>query len=168
MTVRTELARGACAAGMLVILAGSAGAQGLVKTSRLSASLAAEAVVAAVEACAQQSQAVTAVILDTGGVAQAMLRGDDAGIHTVETADAKAYTAVTFKVDTIELVERAHNGPVSSAIAKLPRLLLAQGGVVIKAGAEVIGAIGVSGAKGNAIDTQCARAGLDKISDRLK
>ena len=163
MNLRAHLT--ACA---IVACAGTASAQGVVKASRLSASLASEAVMAAVEACAQQSQAVTAVILDSSGVAQAMVRGDDAGIHTVETADAKAYTAVTFKVDTIELVERARGGTVSSAIAKLPRLLLAQGGVVIKFGEEVIGAIGVSGAKGNAIDTQCARAGLERIKDRMK
>ena len=150
------------------LLAAPALAQGLVKTNRLSAALANEAVAAAVDACAKQNQAATGVILDVSGVQQAMLRGDGAGIHTVETADHKAYTAVTFKVDTIELVERAKTGTVSSAIVKVPRLLLAQGGVVIKADQVVIGAIGISGARGNNIDTQCARVGIEKIKDRMK
>jgi uncharacterized protein GlcG (DUF336 family) len=143
-------------------------AQGLIKANRLSAALASEAVAAAVNACAKQNQFVTAIILDISGVQQATLRGDGAGIHTVETADHKAYTAVTFKVDTIELVERAKTGVVSSAITKVPRLLLAQGAVVIKVGDEVIGAIGVSGARGNDIDTQCARTGIEQIRDRIK
>lgn len=159
---------GACTVSVLALLATPAAAQGLLKTHRLSAALAGEAVATAVETCAQQNQQVTAIILDTSGVQQAMLRGDGAGIHTVETADSKAFTALTFKVDSIQLVERAKTGTVSSAIAKAPRLLLAQGGVIIKAGDEVIGSIGVSGARGNNIDTQCARAGLEKIKDRMK
>jgi uncharacterized protein GlcG (DUF336 family) len=77
-------------------------------------------------------------------------------------------TAVAFKEDTIDLVERAKNGMVSSAIAKRPRLLLAQGGIVIKVGDFVIGAIGVRGAKGNKIDTRCAPAALGRLKDRTK
>jgi uncharacterized protein GlcG (DUF336 family) len=42
------------------------------------------------------------------------------------------------------------------------------GGVVIKLGDETIGAIGASGAPGAKLDDACARAGLDKVRDRLK
>jgi uncharacterized protein GlcG (DUF336 family) len=42
------------------------------------------------------------------------------------------------------------------------------GGVVIKIGDEVVGAIGASGAPGAQLDEACARAGLNKIRDRLK
>ena len=47
-------------------------------------------------------------------------------------------------------------------------LILFGGGIVIKLDDEVIGAIGASGAPGAALDDTCARAGLDKIRDRLK
>jgi uncharacterized protein GlcG (DUF336 family) len=40
--------------------------------------------------------------------------------------------------------------------------------VVIKTGGEAIAAIGVGGAPGGDLDEACAKAGLDKISDRLK
>ena len=50
----------------------------------------------------------------------------------------------------------------------MPHLVLASGGVVIKVGDEVIGAIGVSGAPGGDNDAACAKAGLDKIKDRMK
>jgi len=51
---------------------------------------------------------------------------------------------------------------------KLPHLLLLGGGIVIKVGDEVVGAIGAAGAPGGDLDDACARAGLDKIKDQLK
>jgi uncharacterized protein GlcG (DUF336 family) len=44
----------------------------------------------------------------------------------------------------------------------------AAGGVPIKAGNEIIGAIGVSGAPGGDKDEACANAGIAKIEDLLK
>jgi len=46
--------------------------------------------------------------------------------------------------------------------------MLFGGGIVIKVGDEVVGAIGASGAPGANLDDGCARAGLDKIRDQLK
>ena len=151
-----------------LFVAQTALAEGMLATHRLSAALANEAVGAAVAACAKQGYEVSSVILDMEGIRQAQLRGDGAGIHTLESSFHKAYTAVTFKTDTIELVERSKTQPVSTSIAKLPNLLLAQGGVIIKFGNEVVGAIGVGGAPGSDLDTRCARAGLDAVRDRMK
>jgi uncharacterized protein GlcG (DUF336 family) len=53
-------------------------------------------------------------------------------------------------------------------LAKLPHVMFFGGGVVIKLGDETIGAIGASGAPGAKLDDNCARAGLDKIRDRLR
>src|SRR5262249_713528 len=75
----------------------------------------------------------------------------------------KAYTSVLFKNDTIALAERAKGEDSIAPLGKLPG-----GGVVIKLGEETIGAIGASGAPGAKLDDNCARAGLDKIRDRLK
>ena len=63
-----------------------------------------------------------------------------------------------------------------SAWAQTPRpadgqaaaCLLAQGALNIRVGSEAIGAIGVGGAPGGELDEGCAKAGLDKISARLK
>jgi uncharacterized protein GlcG (DUF336 family) len=57
---------------------------------------------------------------------------------------------------------------VSSAFAKVPHLLLNTGGVAIKIGDEVIGAIGVSGAPGGDNDAICAKTALEKIKDRMR
>jgi uncharacterized protein GlcG (DUF336 family) len=146
----------------------AARAEGLVTAKRLSASLAAELVMAAVTACAQKSYHVGAVVLDTSGVQQAALRGDGASPQNVLNANDKAFTAASFGMDTTELVERAKAGPAPSAFAKVPHLLLNAGGVVIKVGDEVIGAIGVSGAPGGENDAVCAKAALAQIKDRMK
>lgn len=135
---------------------------------RIPASLAMEAVGEAVAACKQQGYAETAVLVDADGVRQAVLRGDSAGAHTLDSAYHKAYTAASFKSDTSALVERSKTAPIAPLLAKLPNLLLFGGGLVIKLNDEVIGAIGAAGAPGADLDDNCARAGLDKIRDRLK
>jgi uncharacterized protein GlcG (DUF336 family) len=143
-------------------------AQGLLQTHRISADLANQAVAAVVAQCASQGYAETGVLVDADGVQQAGLRGDRAGAHTLESAFAKAYTAASFKTDTTALIERAKTVPVLVNLFKLPHLLLLSGGIVIKAGDEVVGAIGAAGAPGGDLDDACARAGVDKIKDQLK
>jgi uncharacterized protein GlcG (DUF336 family) len=153
-----------CAASAAVPVA----AQGLVNAKRVSAALASEAVFAAVQACADKKYTVSAVLLDISGVQQASLRGDGTGPENAVIANDKAYTAVTFEMDTADIVARSKNGPVSSAFTKIPHLVLASGGIVIKVGNEIVGALAVSGAPGGDNDALCAKAGLDKIRDRLK
>jgi uncharacterized protein GlcG (DUF336 family) len=121
-----------------------------------------------VSSCAKQGYAETAVVVDADGVRQAVLRGDRAGSHTLDSANDKAYTAASFKSDTTALVERAKTTPGFSGLFGLPHLLLFGGGVVIKVGDEVVGAIGAAGAPGANLDEACAKAGLDKVKDQLK
>ena len=46
--------------------------------------------------------------------------------------------------------------------------MLFGGGIVIKVGDEIVGALGAAGAPGADLDEACARAGLEKIRDQLK
>ena len=160
------------AAAALVLLEAPVRAQtaspATLTTTRLSAALAHQVVTAAVDICTKRGERVSAVVLDPEGLQQAFLRGDSAGIHTVEMADYKAYSALSVRTDGIDMVERSKTGNVPAALGKLPRLVLAQGGVLIKAGGEIVAVIGVSGARGNNIDTQCGRAAIDTIKDQLK
>jgi uncharacterized protein GlcG (DUF336 family) len=137
-------------------------------THRIPAALAVEAVSETVAVCARQGYRETAVVLDADGAVIAALRGDGAGIHTLDSAHDKAYTAVSFKNDTLALAERANGENSIAPLAKLPHVMFFGGGVVIKLGDEVIGSIGASGAPGANLDDGCARAGLDKIRDQLK
>ena len=54
-----------------------------------------KAVGEAVAACARNSYAVTAIVVDLDGVRQAVLRGNGAPVHTLDSAYAKAYTAAS-------------------------------------------------------------------------
>jgi uncharacterized protein GlcG (DUF336 family) len=155
------------AAGLAVTTAASA--DDMLTTHRLSAALASEAVTEAVASCTRQGYNESVVLVDADGVRQAVLRGDRAGSHTLDSANDKAYTAATFKSDTGALVERAKTVPGFAALfTQVPHLVLFGGGLVVKLNDEVVGAIGAAGAPGAALDEACARAGLDKIKDRLK
>jgi uncharacterized protein GlcG (DUF336 family) len=155
------------AAGLAVTTAASA--DDMLTTHRLSAALASEAVTEAVASCTRQGYNESVVLVDADGVRQAVLRGDRAGSHTLDSANDKAYTAPTFKSDTGALVERAKTVPGFAALfTQVPHLVLFGGGLVVKLNDEVVGAIGAAGAPGAALDEACARAGLDKIKDRLK
>lgn len=143
-------------------------AQGLVATHRVSAPLANEAVAAAVAQCASQGYFESAVVVDASGVRQAMLRGDNAGIHTIDSATSKAYTSASFKAPSAAVAERLLASPQGAQLGHLPGVLLLGGGLPIKIGDEVVGAIGAAGAPGGDKDEACAQAGLDKIKDRLK
>jgi uncharacterized protein GlcG (DUF336 family) len=151
-----------------LLLPAAAGAQ-LLPTRRIPAEAANQAVAEAVASCAKQGYNETAVLVDADGVRQAVLRGDRAGSHTLDSAFDKAYTAASFKTDTSALFERAKTAPgFASLFTQLPHLILLGGGIVIKIGDEVVGAIGAAGAPGANLDDACARAGLEKIQTQLK
>ena len=150
-------------------------------THRIPAMLAMEAVEAAVDSCTKQGYGVTATVIDADAQRIAMLRGDTAGVHTFEASWGKAYTAVgfapIFKLDSggevAERVAQQYSATQLGKIGALPfqppeGMIFRAGGLTIKLGDEVIGAIGVGGAPTAQADEACARAGLDKIRDRLR
>jgi len=157
----------------IAALATPAQAQTVLTTHRLSAAMASEAVAAAVASCATKGYKVTASIIDTDGVVQAMLRGDGASMTMPGAARDKAYTAIMLGAsrgeDSSAAVAKRMGGNTSAGgLAKLPHILLLPGALVIRSGGEAIAAIGVGGAPGGDHDEACAKAGLDKIADRLK
>jgi uncharacterized protein GlcG (DUF336 family) len=164
---------GLCALACLLDAA-PASAQGLIMEHRLAAGLANEAVSEAVVACAKNGYAVTAIVVDIDGVRQAVLRGDGAAVHTLDSAYAKAYTAASLapvrKEDSTKAIfERISKNPSTTAsLGNLPNVTFTPGGVTIMAAGKPIGGIGVGGAPGGNFDDECARAALDKIKDRMK
>ena len=108
---------------------------------------------------------VTVVGRNTEVIVQ--LRGDNAPPHTMENSFRKAYTARTYRVPSGEMVKRLKDNPTSPFVF-LSNVVAAQGALPIKAGDDVIGAIGVSGAPGGEKDEVCAKAGIDKVADVLK
>jgi len=148
-----------------VALTGSTTVAQTLPSHRIPATLAAEAASETVAACAKEGYRETAQVVDADGVVIATVRGDGAGAHSLDSAFDKAYTAASFKNDTLALSERAKGEDSIAPLAKLPHVMFFGGGVPIKLGDEIIGAAGAPGAK---LDDGCARAGLEKIKDRLQ
>lgn len=135
-------------------------------------SLASEAALEAVRACAEKGWPVTAVVVDPSGDTKVLAKGDHSTAHTRISSFRKAYTVVTlgpiFGFDTLStFVEKTRGGPNVQALASLPDILLLAGGVAVKAKGETVAAIGVGGAPGGEKDEACAAAGLARIADRL-
>ncbi|MCZ7450872.1 heme-binding protein [Agrobacterium rhizogenes] len=122
----------------------------------------------AVQACAADNYSVSAAVVDRAGVLRALVRADNAGPHTVDSSRAKAFTSASLRILTSKLAENAANNPGSAQVVNIPGFLVLEGGVPIKAGDVVIGAIGVSGAPGANLDEACAVAAIKKAAEDLK
>ena len=66
------------------------------------------------------------------------------------------------------MAENAANNAGARNLVFLPGFLLLGGGVPVRAGDEVIGAVGVGGAPGGHLDEECANAGLQAIAGKLR
>ena len=86
--------------------------------------------------------AVAVAEVDRYGNLLAFSRDPLAGAHTITLAKYKAYTAATFQGATIELTKRL------AFLKGTPKLSLVGGGVPVKLGGYMYGAVGVSGAPG--------------------
>lgn len=152
------------------LLLGAAGAQAqAVRTERnMSLELASQLAGATVAACSAGGYAVAATVVDRAGTVRAVQRADLAGPHTLEASRLKAYTAASAKNSTLAMMEGAQKNPAAANLVNIPGYLLLGGGVPVKVGNEVIGAIGVGGAPGGHLDEQCAVAALDKVKALLQ
>lgn len=138
----------------------------------ISVDLAAEAALAAVHACAAQGYRVSVAVVEPSGLMKAFAKADGAAPHTKDSAFGKAYTVVSLgsirgEETSAAVAQRIQSTPGAAALANVPGILPLAGAVVIRAKGEVVGAIGVGGAPGGDKDEGCARAGIDKIKDRL-
>jgi uncharacterized protein GlcG (DUF336 family) len=132
-------------------------------------SLATEAAQGALAACERKGFQISVAVTDQSGLVRALLRDDKAGPHTLDSSMKKAYTATSLGLSTGVLTKIVADHPDAASLRDMnEKILIMQGGLPIKAGAEVIGGIGVGGTPGGDTDEACARAGLDKIMDRLK
>ncbi|MGH7031942.1 MAG: GlcG/HbpS family heme-binding protein [Stellaceae bacterium] len=121
----------------------------------------------AADTCKAEGNLVSVTVVGRDGQVIVLLRGDNASPHTVENSRRKAYTARTFRIPSGEFAKRVAANP-TSGLVHLTGVIAAQGALPIKAGNDVIGAVGVSGSPGGDKDEACAKAGLGKVADQLK
>ena len=151
---------------------GSANAQVGQSGYSLPLALSIKAATKAIATCASNGYPVSAVVVDPSGVIKLEAKGDHSTIHTTTSAFRKAYTVVTFgpifRFDASStFAALAAKNPSGAALATLPDIALLPGGVAIKVGDEVVGALGVAGSPGGDKDEACAQAGVASIKDDL-
>jgi uncharacterized protein GlcG (DUF336 family) len=162
----------AFAAAFAVFPLGSAIAQVGQSGYSLPLALAVKAATKAIATCASNGYPVSAVVVDPSGVIKLDAKGDHSTIHTTTSAFRKAYTVVTFgpifRFDASSaFAALAAKNPSGAAFATLPDILPLAGGVAIKAGDEIVAALGVGGSPGGDKDEACAQAGVASIKDDL-
>ncbi|MPT10252.1 heme-binding protein [Comamonas sp.] len=131
--------------------------------SNMSLNLANALVDATMSACHSQGRSAVAAVIDRGGHLLSLQRDDSVGPHNTDAAVKKAFTALSTKTQSRIFAENARKNPESSNLNTIDSLLLIGGGVPVKVGDEVIGAIGVGGAGGSVIDEGCALEAIDKV-----
>lgn len=99
----------------------------------------------ATEKASEFDKKVSIAILDASGNIILLVRGDNVGIHNTEAARRKAYTALSTKTPTLELLRNANINPDTKNLNTLPELLLLSGGSPIWYKGKVVGSIGVAG-----------------------
>jgi uncharacterized protein GlcG (DUF336 family) len=105
-------------------------------------------------------QPMNIAVVDHGGNLVAHVRMDDAWIGSVDIAINKAWTARAFDISTKELADLSQSGDQFFGIhaSNGGKVMIFAGGIPLKSGEKVVGAIGVSGGMG-AQDQEVAEAG---------
>ena len=155
-------------AGFVVaaILSSPAGAQGIVTQKNITLALAQSIANAAITQCRSMGYKISVTVVDREGLPIVMMRDDNAGLNTPEGSDRKAYTARAFSQPSAAFVKRLEDRPDTVGSRQYTRVLALAGGLPIKVGDEIVGAVGVSGTPGK--DDDCLQAGIDKVADQLK
>jgi uncharacterized protein GlcG (DUF336 family) len=135
------------------------GARTLTKAS-ISAEAAADAIQAAAKKAAEIGVPMCIAVVDESGVLKAFSRMDGAALLSVDIAQDKAYTAVSFGIPTHGWFDFIKDDPpLLHGIVKTPRLIVFGGGYPITIDGAVVGGIGVSGGHYEQ-DMVVAQAGL--------
>jgi uncharacterized protein GlcG (DUF336 family) len=140
----------------------------LVPANTLSPEIALEIAQSSLTTCRKQGFQVAVAVVDRMGVPQVMLRDRYAGPHTPDTAQRKAWTAVSFRADTLSLAANTQADSALSGARLISNALMIGGAVPIEAAGMIVGAVGISGAPSGEEDDRCARAGVDTVKARLE
>ena len=146
--------------------ASSRAQEALVTYKSLSPEIALDLANAALADCRQRGFQVAVAVVDDG-VTQVVLRDRFAGPHTPATATGKAWTAVSFRTNTTDLVPLTQPGMPSAGIRNLPGAVIIGGGIMVQTGGSLVGAIGVSGSPGGDADDACAKVGISAIQNKI-
>ncbi len=123
---------------------------------------------AAEQKAIETEQPMNIAVVDTGGNLVAFARMDKAWLGSIDIAIKKAFTARAFDLSTKELSALAQPGKDFYGIhaSNDGKVMIFAGGIPLKRGDEVVGAIGVSGGTGKQ-DQAVAEAGAEAFPSSL-
>jgi uncharacterized protein GlcG (DUF336 family) len=134
-----------------------------VEQRTISAEAAERCLAAARAKAAELGVAVSIAVVDAAGGLKAFLHLDGAPPLSVVVSQRKAYTAAALRTPTQTLYDTYSGGPLLTLIGALPGVAPLGGGVPIREGETVIGAIGASGATAEQ-DVEVATAAAAAVS----
>jgi uncharacterized protein GlcG (DUF336 family) len=118
-------------------------------------------VIAAAEKKAQEiGQPMNIAVTDEGANLVAFVRMEGAWIGSIDIAQKKAFTSKAFDISTKDLAQHSQSGNQFFGIhaSNNGKVMIFAGGIPLKSGDKVVGAIGVSGGSGDQ-DHAVAEAG---------
>ena len=120
-------------------------------------------IAAAAKKAAEIKKAMVIAVCDESGNLKAFTRMDGAPLLSVQIAQDKAYTAISFGVATHQWFDFIKNDPpLLHGIVHTARLIVFGGGYPIKIDGQLVGGIGVSGGHWKE-DMECAEAALKAL-----
>lgn len=142
------------------------GQDDVLSVKRMNIGLAQAMANAALTACRERGYQVSAVVVDRHGIPQVVLRDVYASRFTMQIAEEKANAVVLSGIDSGEF--RANRPDIRAEMNHVDGVLMLRGGVAIRSGGQLLGALGVSGAPGGDKDEACARQAVESLRSRLE
>lgn len=123
-------------------------------------------IAAAEKKAAEIGQPMNIAVADAGGNLVAHVRMDGAWIGSIDISIKKAWTSRAFDIATKDLAEHSQSGDQFFGIhaSNNGRVMIFAGGIPLKKGNQIVGAIGVSGGSGEQ-DHSVAEAGAAAFAD---
>ena len=136
------------------------------QTPSLNQAGALELLVQANNAAQHMNRNVSVAVLDASGITILLAKNDSVGVHNTEASRRKAFTALSTKTASYQLMQNAALNKDANNLNTLPELLLLGGGVPIWYNHKLIGAIGVSGGGSGENDDSIAKKAIENAGFR--
>ncbi len=134
-----------------------------IQRQTLTAEAAKKLVAAAEKKASELKKPMVIAVCDESGNLKEFTRMDNAPLLSVQIAQDKAYTAISFGIATHEWFEFIKDDPpLLAGIVHTPRLVVFGGGYPVSIDGQVVGGIGVSGGHYSE-DMQVAEAALKAL-----
>lgn len=138
--------------------------KGRAKTHMMNLEKARKAIAAAEKKAKEIGQPMNIAVVDEGGNLVSHVRMDGAWIGSIDISINKAFTSRAFDISTKDLAQHSQSGGQFFGIhvSNHGRVMIFAGGIPLKEGGKVVGAIGVSGGSGDQ-DHAVAEAGAAAV-----